>query len=121
MLRVDPDIEPELPRMIHPWNMLTLSKPDRFLDVLADTGVSFEMELRPVEALIFKPPLFWCPVVIRKDRAEDAGQLPVVISLEFADLLWECPLSRHISQNGRTSDQTFVVICECYYSVRQSY
>ena len=104
MLRVDPDIEPELPRMIHPWNMLTLSKPDRFLDVLADTGVSFEMELRPVEALIFKPPLFWCPVVIRKDRAEDAGQLPVVISLEFADLQWECPLSRHISQNGRTSD-----------------
>src|SRR5436309_15616480 len=51
MLRVDPDIEPELPRMIHPWNMLTLSKPNRFLDVLADTGVSFEMELRPVEAL----------------------------------------------------------------------
>src|SRR3989442_4692972 len=95
MLWIDPDIKPELLRMIHPWNMLTLSKPDRFLDLLAKTRVSFEMELRPVETLIFKPPLFRCPVVIGKDRAEDMSQLPVVISLEFADFQWECPLSRH--------------------------
>ncbi len=84
--------------------MLTLSEPDWFLDLLAKTGVSFEMELRPVETLIFKPPLFRCPVVIGKDRAEDVGQLPVVISLEFADFQWECPLSRHITQDGRVSD-----------------
>src|SRR5947199_7469563 len=77
MLRVNPDIEPELPRMIHAWNMLTLSKPDRFLDVHSYTGISFEMELRPVETLILKPPLFGCPVVIRKERTEDEGQLTV--------------------------------------------
>src|SRR5206468_11274950 len=65
MLRVDRDIEPELPRMIHPCNMLTLSKPDRFLDVVADTGVSVEMERRRVEALLFKPRLFRCPAATR--------------------------------------------------------
>jgi hypothetical protein len=32
------------------------------------------------------------------------GQLPVVISLEFADFQWECPLSRHITRDGRASD-----------------
>src|SRR6267143_3527996 len=104
MLWIDPDVEPEFLGMIHPWNMLTLSKSNGFLDLLAETGVSFEMELRPIETLIFKPPLFRCSVVIGKYRAENVGQLPVVFSLEFADSQWECPLSRHITQDGREGD-----------------
>src|SRR5437867_9299173 len=102
MLRVDPDIEPELPRMIHPWNMLTLSKPDRFLDVLADTGVSFEIELRSVETLVVKLPFLRSPVVIRKNRAKDVGQSPVILWSELSQFNWECPLSRHESlEHGR--------------------
>src|SRR5712664_3391913 len=52
MLRVDPDIEPEFLRMIHPGHMLTLSKPDRFWDIFANAGVSFEVELRLVETFV---------------------------------------------------------------------
>ncbi len=99
MLWIDPYVEPEFLRMIHPGNMLTLTEPDGFFGLLVYAGVSFEMELRLVETLIFKPPLLRCPVVIRKDRAEDVGQLPVFISLEFADFQWECPLSRHITRD----------------------
>src|SRR6267378_6528041 len=34
MLWIDPDIEPELLRMIHPGNMLTLGKPDWFVPLV---------------------------------------------------------------------------------------
>jgi len=81
--------------MIHPGNMLTLRETDRFWDLLANAGVSFEMILRPVETLILKPPLLRCPVVIRKDRAEDMGQTRVIGRSELSQFNWECPLSRH--------------------------
>src|SRR5439155_12451390 len=90
MLWVDPDVEPELLRMIHPGHMLALSEPDWFFAVFRHTRVSFEMELRLVKTLVFKLPFLRRPVIVWKDQAEDVGQLPVVISLEFADLQWEC-------------------------------
>src|SRR6266567_3322273 len=95
MMWIDPDIEPEFLRMIHPGNMLTLSEPDRFWDIFANTGVSFEMELCPVKTLIFKPPFLGCSIVVGKDRAEDVGQLPVIVLSEVSQFNWECPLSRH--------------------------
>src|SRR2546427_12543446 len=53
VLWIDPDIDPELLWMIHPGNMLTLSKPNSVLDFRAKTRVSFERKLSLVETTIF--------------------------------------------------------------------